>query len=110
MLISDTQVIGQKLRAYRKKAGLTQAELAEAASLADRTYADIERGTANMRVSTLLKICEVLRVTPDDLLTEKEQAYPVRKEELLRRFDECSSAEKDTMLDLLSVYLGSVRE
>ena len=42
MLIHDFQAIGNKLLTIRKKVGLTQAEVAEAAGLADRTYADID--------------------------------------------------------------------
>ena len=48
MLLFDMRAIGNKLLAIRKKAGLTQQEVAEAAGLSDRTYADIERGTVNM--------------------------------------------------------------
>ena len=43
MLIHNTRDIGGKLLSIRKKAGLTQSELAEKAGLSDRTYADIER-------------------------------------------------------------------
>ena len=65
MLIQDLRQIGNKLLALRKDRGLTQAELAEKAGLADRTYADIERGTVNMRLLTLVKICiERLRNCP----------------------------------------------
>ena len=56
MLIHDFSKIGEKLFAFRKKIGMTQFEVAEAAGLSDRTYADIERGSVNMRVETLLKI------------------------------------------------------
>ena len=52
MLIFDTIQIGNKLLQFRKKSGLTQAEVAEAAGLSDRTYADIERGTVNMKIET----------------------------------------------------------
>lgn len=38
MLIFDLNTIGNKLLAIRKRAGLTQAEVAEAAGLSDRTY------------------------------------------------------------------------
>ena len=56
MLIFDRRTIGNRLLAMRKKRGLTQAEVAELAGLSDRTYADIERGTVNMRLETLLHI------------------------------------------------------
>ena len=64
--------IGNKLLALRKKNGLTQAEVAEGAGISDRTYADIERSDAIMRIDTLLKICKVLKVTPNDILIENE--------------------------------------
>lgn len=60
MLIHDLRQIGNRLLTLRKDRGLTQAELAEKAGLADRTYADIERGTVNMRVMTLLQICDTI--------------------------------------------------
>ena len=69
MLIFDTREIGNKLLFVRKKAGLTQAEVAEAAGLSDRTYADIERGSVNMKIETVLHICDALHVTPDEILT-----------------------------------------
>ena len=62
MLIFDLTEMGNKLLLIRKKAGLTQAEVAELAGLSDRTYADIERGTANMRIQTLLLICKSLNI------------------------------------------------
>ena len=68
MLNYDKLEIGNRLHAFRKKAGLTQAETAEAAGLSDRAYAEIERGLSNMRTETLLNICRVLRITPNDLL------------------------------------------
>ena len=43
MLLFDFHQIGNKLHDIRKKAGLTQSEVADAAGLSDRTYADIER-------------------------------------------------------------------
>ena len=41
MLLFDFRAIGNKLLAIRKRLGMTQAEVAEAAGLSDRTYADI---------------------------------------------------------------------
>ena len=71
MLVLDFHAVGNKLLSIRKRVGMTQAEVAEAAGLSDRTYADIERGTVNMRVETILRICNVLHITPDEILTEE---------------------------------------
>ncbi|MBR4889026.1 MAG: helix-turn-helix transcriptional regulator [Clostridia bacterium] len=108
MLIFDTHIIGNKLLDVRKRMGMTQAEVAEAAGLAERTYADIERGTVNMRTETLLRICKVLHITPDEVLTEENVSLSARQEELWERLNACNPKDKETALQLLSVYLKSL--
>ncbi|MBS7397436.1 MAG: helix-turn-helix transcriptional regulator [Ruminiclostridium sp.] len=108
MLIFDFRTIGNKLLAIRKKAGLTQYEVAEKANLSDRTYADIERGTVNMRIETVLKICEALNITPDAVLTEENPNLIAKQSELLSELDKCTDRQKETALELLAVYLRSV--
>ena len=108
MLIFDFNVIGNKLYSFRKKMGMTQAEVAEAAGLSDRTYADIERGSVNMRIETVLKICEALHITPDEILTDDDSAITAKEAELIARLNACSPKDKETALRLLSVYLQSL--
>jgi len=108
MLIYDFQTIGDKLHAIRKRMGYTQAEVAEAAGLADRTYADIERGNVNMRIESILRICDVLHITPDVLFTEETPSLTIRQQELFDRLEACSTKDKETALALLSVYLQSL--
>ena len=109
MLISDLRAVGNNLLIFRKKAGLTQAEVAELAGLSDRTYADIERGITNMRVDTLLRICRVLKITPDSVLTEDELSDELDFDFLLQQLDNCSKGEKNTAGRLLAVYLDSIK-
>ena len=110
MLIYNFTTIGNKLYAIRKRMGMTLAEVAEAAGVADRTYADIERGTVNMRVETALKICETLHITPDEILTEDSPSLTSRQTELWQRLNACSPKDKETALSLLAVYLQSLGE
>lgn len=107
MLISDTVKIGNKLFEIRTGKNLTQAQVAELAEISDRTYADIERGNANMRAGTLISICKALNITPDDILTEDNVDEP-EMEEILIRLESCGRAEKQTAAKLLDVYLSSV--
>ena len=108
MLLFDFRTIGNKLLAIRKRIGMTQAEVAEAAGLSDRTYADIERGTVNMRLETLLRICQVLHITPDEILTEDRHPEDIKQEELLQRLSACNTKDKETALQILAVYLKSL--
>ena len=107
MLVSDLRVIGNRLLAVRKRAGLTQAEAAEAAGLSDRTYADIERGTVNMRIETLMRICKALRITPDQVLTGGEET-DLRETEVQARLDACAPEQRHTAMQLMDVYLRSL--
>lgn len=108
MLIFDFYTIGNKLFTIRKRMGLTQAEVAEKAELSTRTYADIERGSVNMRIETVLKICNVLHITPDEILTTEDSSISAIQQELWYRLDSCSPKDKETALKLLSVYLESI--
>lgn len=108
MLLFDMIAVGNKLLAARKSLGLTQAEAAERAELSDRTYADIERGTVNMRIETFLRICKALGVTPDQILTEETPSPASKPEALLERLSACTPKEQKTALALLSVYLESL--
>ena len=108
MLLFDLRVIGNKLLAIRKRIGMTQAEVAEAAGLSDRTYADIERGTVNMRIETVLRICQVLHISPDEILTEDQSPAQLEQEQLFQRLAACNTKDKATALQILSVYLKSL--
>ena len=108
MLVHDFQVIGSRLFSIRKRLGLTQAEVAEAAGVSDRTYADIERGTVNMRIDTILRICDVMHVTTDEIFAAQDTPFAIKEEEILSRLRACTPAQRDTALKLLSVYLDSL--
>ena len=106
MLLTDLRQIGNNLLTLRKKRGLTQTELAEAAGLSNRAYADIERGTVNMHVDTLLQICTALHVTPNEILTQEEELPILHQEELLEKLNTYTIKEKETALQLLSVFFN----
>ena len=107
VLIFDFSLIGNKLYSFRKSMGLTQSEVAEKAGISDRTYADIERGTVNMRVETLLRICNVLKITPNEiLLNEKDEE--ITAENITDLLGSISPKERKTVLKILEAYLKSI--
>ena len=108
MLVYDFRKIGNKLLYIRKRLGMTQAEVAEAAGLSERTYADIERGATNMRTETMLRICKVLYITPNEILTENNLSLVTQQSEILSKLNACNSKDKETALQLLSVFLKSL--
>ncbi len=64
--------VGLNVRRFRRRAGLSQEELAHRANL-DRTYiSGVERGVRNPTVLVLQEIAAVLDVKPAELLTETD--------------------------------------
>lgn len=108
MLVLNLTDIGNNLYKIRKSKGLTQAEVAEKADFSDRTYADIERGSTNMRIETLLKICEALNITPNDVLVTNND-IEITEQYISDIIKNCSNGEKETALKLLSVYVDSLK-
>ena len=108
MLIFDLHTVGNKLQSIRKRLGMTQADVAEAAELSDRTYADIERGTVNMRIETILRICNVLHITPDELFTKESNSLACKQDDLWLRLSVCNPKDRETALQLLAVFLKSL--
>lgn len=108
MLIFEFSTIGNRLYNIRKRMGFTQADVAEKADLSTRTYAEIEKGNVNMRIETILRICNVLHITPDEILTANEPDVSVKQQELWNHLNSCSPKDKETALKLLSVYLQSL--
>lgn len=104
MLVFDLKVIGNKLYDIRTKKLMSRLEVAEKAELSDRAYADIERGSVNMRLETLLKICKALNITPNVILTV-EQQNAITEVEIIEIINSFGKSEKQTALNLLKVYL-----
>lgn len=55
--IATLELIGRKIAAQRKVAGLTQQELAAASKVSRATIAAIEKGSADPKLSTIISIC-----------------------------------------------------
>jgi transcriptional regulator with XRE-family HTH domain len=62
------RIVGQKIRAYRKQAGLSQEKLAEKASLSYKYLGEVERGYVNVSLDSLMRIAKALGVCMHDLI------------------------------------------
>ena len=61
---------GQKLKKARESLGLTQEKVAEYLGLGPRYISDIERNKTKGSIDTLIKLCNIYNLTPNDLLNE----------------------------------------
>ena len=64
---------GARLKAWRQSRGLKLKDLAARTGLSIGFLSKIENGTGNPSVDNIQKICYVLGVTPNDLLTQKSE-------------------------------------
>lgn len=97
------ELIGQRLRAYRREAGLTQESLAEKAGLHPTYIGQIERGEKNLTVGTLEKLLNAMSVCFSDFFAfmapqEHAVTYADRCYELLLG---CSAVEQEKIYKLL---------
>ncbi len=61
---------GNKLKLARESLGLTQEKVAEYLGLGPRYISDIERNKTKGSIDTLIKLCNIYNITPNDLLSE----------------------------------------
>ncbi|WP_368901069.1 helix-turn-helix domain-containing protein [Oceanobacillus oncorhynchi] len=62
--------VSKNIKMYRKKRGFSQKEFAEFLKMHYQNYSKMERGVYTPSLAKLLEICDILRITPNDLLTD----------------------------------------
>ncbi len=105
--------IGRNIASYRKRAGLTQAGLAERLNYSDKAISKWERGESAPDVLTLVQLAEQFGVTVNDLLVDPDalpedtgavqQAMEQVVEKALKR-----KADKGIILKLSSILVWFV--
>jgi transcriptional regulator with XRE-family HTH domain len=60
--------LGSNIKKHRKQIGFTQEQLAAQTELSIQYIGNIERGKTTASITTLVKICNVLEVSPNQLL------------------------------------------
>ena len=68
------ELFAKRLRERARQLELSDAEVARRAGLAERRYGHYVRGMREPDYATLLRICDVLDVTPNDLLMPERPA------------------------------------
>ena len=59
---------GERLRAARKRNGLTQTELAERLGITQKSYQRMETGNHDLKMSTIQQLCKTLDISADWLM------------------------------------------
>jgi transcriptional regulator with XRE-family HTH domain len=62
------RIVGETIRAYRKRAGLSQEKLAEKADLHHNFIGEVERGNMEISLGSMLKIAKARKISVRDLV------------------------------------------
>lgn len=87
----DLKAMGSRIKAERKKLGLTQEKLAELINVTPHYIYEIERGMKSMSLETLILFAEKLELSADYIL------FGVQRQnlgELYRKLDELSDERR----------------
>lgn len=94
--------IGQRIRKFRKAAGLSQEELAEKIDISTTHMSHIETGNTKLSLPVLTEIALILDVRADDLIFEAPRSGRVSAtEDILRTLDQCSEVQLRIMADVI---------
>lgn len=66
---ASNKLIGKRISNARKAANLTQAKLSEKVGISEKYLSRIECGKQLPNIVTVIKICDVLRISADKLLS-----------------------------------------
>ena len=106
----DYVLLGQKIRAARMSAGLSQEQLAEMVGLTSQHISHTEVASTKISLPALIKIANALHTSVDRLLSDSihdSKAYLMDDVEMI--FSDCDPDEIYVMLEAASAVKKSIR-
>ena len=94
--MTEKIMIGKTMQNIRKSLGMTQEQVAEKLYLAPRYISDIERDKTKGSIDTLVKLCNIYRVTPTFVLKDYLNTNQLNYDDKLIGFTHLSPNEKDS--------------
>ena len=70
-------LVGANIKREREKAGFTQDQFSELLGIGSKSLSSIERGVVGVSLTTLLRICDILHISANVLLYEKNRKNDV---------------------------------
>lgn len=103
--------IGQKIKEYRKKSGLTQEELAERIGLSTSYYSAIEQGMSFPRLENLIAIINGIGASADQIFADViDNACETRASELSESIKDLSIEEKRRILNVVETMVRDAQK
>ena len=97
--------MGERIKAARERAGLTQEQLAERIEVSPQYISDLERGVVGISLPTLKRLCLVLAISSDSILFGKETELSAALAEKCRGL---SDAQLQLLLTIVDSYTKAI--
>ena len=98
--------IGNNIKEQRKKAGFTQAELAEKINVDPKYISRLETGTSTPSISTVIKISEVLKIDFQSFfVTESLEKRNQMTNSIVLKLSKANIKELRTIFDMVSLIV-----
>lgn len=101
----DKKQTGAFIQRRRREIGLTQEKLSEVLDCSLRHMVDIERGINGVSIEILLKLCDALRVTPNEILLPQNKTNCPDLAWLTEALKQLSPVQQKTAVAILSPYI-----
>lgn len=95
----DYIAIGERIRAARKKCGITQEALADIVDITPGHVSHIERGTTKISLPTIIAVANALGTSVDSLLYDNINiTYDTYVKDFKDLLSDCTSKDKELIL------------
>jgi len=101
----EKKQIGAFIQRRRRELGLTQERLSEMIDCSLRHLVNIERGINGVSIEILLKLCDALRVTPNEILLPQKETDCPDLAWLTEALKHLSPPQRKTAVAILSPYI-----
>lgn len=104
-------LLGECIKKYRKKQGITQEKLAETIGVSSNHISKIETASTTPSLEVFIRIADALKISADQLMLRDTAESPSNGgEELCELFNGCTAEAKMFIIDMLeniSTFLRS---
>jgi len=111
----DDKAFGRRLQEIRKRRQMSQVEVAQRLGIHPSLVSQYERGYLRLHGALLVRMAEVLKTTPDEILAVKEIRSDADEHAIDRRFlrrlkkvDKLSTHDKKLLLGTIDAFLSKV--
>jgi len=105
--ININKHIAKVFRYYRKKNNYTQEKVAELTGLSTKYVSQLERGISGGTLETILKFCNVYKITPNSLLEPfiNPNVYEYTND-IYKKIEQLSPKEQKIIANLIDIILN----